>query len=98
MIHTRVSLSVVALLARAQGFLPALPPDVAVEFHVFQSQLILSVYILQISTRTFFLLCVVCAHTWLCIKHLTDVLLWQARYQQSRPGSHHSRSMRAVLP
>jgi hypothetical protein len=33
-----------------QGFLPALPPDIAVEFHVFQSQLFLSIYFLQIST------------------------------------------------
>lgn len=31
------------------GFLPALPPDIAVEFHVFQSQLFLSIYFLQIS-------------------------------------------------
>jgi hypothetical protein len=32
-----------------QAFLPALPPDVAIEFHVCDTQLVLSIYILQIS-------------------------------------------------
>lgn len=51
-----------------QGFLPALPPDIVVEFHVFQSQLFLSIYFLQISTFSCLsALCAICpARVCLC--------------------------------